>query len=208
MKEYEISNNNKVIGKVKTFKNKYDFKNTIIESNRGLKYSKLNDENNQTYEIEYTVDNVDDLFDIVSKFIYNNEEVFDYIENVKKENNIKTIKKDTKIKLLVPVFYLEKLNISLDKVDYKSLINAKVYFIKKVLETNNDENIKNNVNTIINEYNNFINSSEYEFLTDEEKDMKNKHYINRLDNIVKVLENNTNYKYGKNYIIPIKISNN
>ena len=208
MKEYEISNNNKVIGKVKTFKNKYDFKNTIIESNRGLKYSKLSDENNQTYEIEYTVDNVDDLFDIVSKFIYNNEEVFDYIENVKKENNIKTIKKDTKIKLLVPIFYLEKLNISLDKVDYKSLINSKVYFIKKVLETNNDENIKNNVNTIINEYNNFINLSEYEFLTDEEKNIKNKYFVNKLDDVIKVLEKNTNYKYGKNYIIPIKISNN
>ena len=70
MKEYEISNNDKVIGKVKTYDNKSDFKNTIIESNSGLSYNIKADDIEQTYEIEYIIDNVDDLYFSVSTLRY------------------------------------------------------------------------------------------------------------------------------------------
>lgn len=210
MKEYEISINDKVLGKTKIYKEniKEDIKNTLIESKNGLAYKKINNKDLQTYEITYTISDIDELFDIVSKYIYDNELIFENIEKIKEYNNIKTIKKDTKVNIVIPEIYLNKLNISKTNIDYNSLLNSKVHFIKNTINKLNNNDLINSINEIIVEYNNFKKSNEYEFLTEEEKEQKINNFIKRVDIIISYIENNTDYKYGLDYIIPIKISNN
>lgn len=210
MKEYEISVSDKVLGKVNVFNVniKINLSNSLIESNGGLSFESIDRINYQTYEIEVNVNNIDDLYDIVSLYIYENDKVFEKIEEIKNYNNIKTIKKDTNIKIVVPEIYLKKLNKSKNDIDLNSLMYSKIHFIKNTIITLNDNDMLESLNEIIKEYNNYLNSNEYEFLTDDErKDIIYK-YLNRVDVIIDYIEENTNFKYGKDYVIPIKISNN
>ena len=210
MKEYEISVSDKVLGKVNVFIDniKIDLSNSLIESNDGFSFEKIDEEDYQTYEIELKVNNIDDLYDIVSLYIYENDKVFEKIEEIKNYNNIKTIKKDTNIKIVVPEIYLKKLNKSKNDIDLNSLMYSKVHFIKNTIITLNNNDMLESLNKIKNDYNNYLSNSEYEFLTDDEKkDIINK-YLNRVEVIIDFIEQNTNFKYGKNYVIPIKVSNN
>ena len=123
-------------------------------------------------------------------------------------NNIKNIKKGTKINILVPLIYLQKLGFSKDDIDLQSLFLSKVYFVKETITSLKNNVLVENLNNLINQYNNYINNNEYEFLTDEEKEENIHKYINKIDKFIEEIEYNTNYKYGKDYIVPIKISNN
>lgn len=209
MREYEISIDDTVLGKAKVYKENitHDLKSSLMESNSGYTFNNVY-EDSQTYEVMFKVDNVDDLYDIVSKYVYDSNKVFEEIDEIKKYNDIKSIKKDTNLKLVVPEIYLSKLNISKNNIDYNSLLNSKVYFIKGVIPTLNNNEILNSLNDVIIEYNNYIKANEYEFLTDEEKREIVGEYLKRLDKLIEFIEKNTKYKYGKNYVVPIKISNN
>lgn len=206
MKEYEISIDNNVLGNAKIYFDniKDDLKSSLIESNGGLTFLNV-DEDSQTYEITFIVDSVDDLYDVVSKFISDSDQVFKYIEEIKEYNDIKYIKKDTNIRVVVSEKNLNKLDISKNNIDYNSLLKSKIHFIKSVIPKLNSNEIVSSLNNIINEYNNYINSSEYEFLTDDEKRDKINEFLNGLNKLIEFIENNTKYKYGKNYVVPIKI---
>lgn len=209
MKEYEISYNDKDIGKVKLFKDNLNknIKNSLITSNKKIKYNVVDSYKEQKlYEVTININDVDDLYDIVKLYIYNEKEIYDNIDKIKEYNNIKTIKKDTNIKIIIPEIYLNNLSISKENIDKESLFKSKVYFIKSALNNYNNEELNKELNTIIQNYTIYKNSNEYEFLTDEELSNNINKYIDRTNSIIKIIEINTKYRYGKDYIIPIKIN--
>lgn len=208
MKQYEISNNGVFIGtiNVQEYNINKTLKNTIIETKTNTSY-KLNN-TNQTYELTFLVNNMDELYDIVSKYISKHDKIFEEIEEIKKTNKINSIKKDTIITITVSEPILLKFNKTKTDVDLNSLLNSKIHFVRKVLQNNQLDNITTNINNIINEYNSYINSNEYEFFTDIEKEEKIRTFIISVDKLISNIEENTNYKYGKNYIVPIKIQMN
>ena len=197
MKDYEIYDGSKLVGLVNmNEKKKGDlYKNSIIESNAGLKYKSVDlNKFSQKYELEFMVDSVDDLYDIVKVYINDDKKIFDEIEVIKKYNDIKNIKKGQTIKLYVTMPILKYFNKSIDDVDKNSLINSKIYFITKVSDTNGDSDLKN-----------IINSQEYSFYDDSEKNKLINKALGLLDNIIKEIENNTNFMYGENFSVPLKI---
>lgn len=208
MKEYEISVSDKVIGKVNIYKENInkELNSSLIESNKGMSFKKIDEKDYQTYELEYTVNNIDDLFDIVSKYIYDKTKVFDMIEDIKKYNNIKSIKKNTNIKIIVPEIYLSKLNKSKEDINLNSMFLSKIHFIKSVMSTLNNIELIDKLNNIIKDYNTYINSSEYEFYDFDEIKNNINAFLKRLDEIINYIESKSNFMYGKNYIIPIKIN--
>lgn len=209
MKEYEISYNDKNIGKVKLFKDNLnkDIKNSFIVNNYNSDYKILDHKIDlQQYELEYVINDVDDLYDIVSKFVYKNNDIFDNVEKIKKYNDIKTIKKNTIIKIVVPEIYLNNLSISKNNIDKGSLFKSKLYFVKKVSENNKLDDIKNKLDSLINSYKQYKNNNEYDFLTEEEKKNNIDKYINKTNELIELIEKDTKYRYGKDYIVPIKIN--
>jgi len=206
MKEYEISVNNKTKGKVKIFKDNLnkDIKNSLITSNKEYNYNVVDyKEDLKQYEVSFVISDVDELYDIVSKYTYNNE-IFNVIEEIKEYNNLKTIKKNTLVNIIIPEIYLNNLNINKNNIDKESLLESKMFFVNKV---SNELNIEDKSRLIKENYINYRNSKEYEFLTDKEKINYVDKYLNELDIIIKDIENKSNYKYGKDFIIPIKINN-
>jgi len=206
MKEYEISLNNKNVGKVKIFKDNLNkkIKNSLITSNKEYKYNIIDSkEDLKQYIVSFIVNDTDDLYNIVSKYVYNNE-IYKVIEEIKKYNNIKNIKKNTLINIIVPEIYLNNLNIDKNKIDKESLLYSKLHFISNV---SNEINISDKSIFIKNNYEKFIKDKEYEFLTDKEREKEILKFMNEVDIIIGSLENETKYRYGKDYIIPIKINN-
>ena len=206
MKEYEITLNNKNVGKVKIFKDNLNknIKNSLITSNKEYKFNVVDSkEDLKQYIVSFIINDNDDLYDIVSKYIYNNE-IYNVIEEIKKYNNIKTIKKNTLINIIVPEIYLNNLNIDKNKIDKESIFYSKIHFIKSVSK---ELNIVDNSLLIKKNYDKFINDKEYEFLTDKEQEKEVLKYMNEIDKIIENLEKDTNYKYGKDFIIPLKINN-
>ena len=106
MIDYEISNNNVILGNVHIFKNniKNNFDNSIINYITTRKY-KFNEFNLQTYIINVTINDIDDLYDIISN--YKKDEIFEEIDKIKEYNNIKTIKKNTKLDIIIKKQYLK-----------------------------------------------------------------------------------------------------
>ena len=207
MKEYEISVNNKTKGKVKIFKDNLNknIKNSLITSNKEYTYNIVDSENDlKQYIVPFIINDIDELYEIVSKYTYNNE-TFNVIEEIKNYNNIKSIKKNTLVNIVVPEIYLNNLNISKNNINKESLLESKIYFISKVCS---ELEIEDKSILIKDNYINYKNSKEYDFLIDKEKINYIDKYINELDEIIKSLENKSNYKYGKDFIIPIKINNN
>ena len=97
------------------------------------------------------------------------------------------------------------MDLSINDVELNSLINSKIYFINKACEGYNLVNIKEKLDKIIKNFQSIINSIEYTFYTDKEKkDIQNK-ALNMLDDLIVVVEDKTNYKYGKHFSIPLKI---
>ena len=206
MKEYEISVNNKTKGKVKIFKDNLnkDIKNSLIISNKDYSYNIVDSHSDlKQYIVSFIINDTDELYDIVSKYTYNNE-IFNVIEEIKKYNNIKSIKKNTLVNIIIPEIYLNNLNININNIDKESLLESKIYFIDKV---SNELKIEDKSKLIKDNYNNYKNSKEYDFLTDKEKLNYIDKILDELDEIIKFLENKSIYKYGKDFIIPIKIHN-
>ena len=141
MKEYEISVNNKNLGKVKIFKDNLNkkIKNSLIKSNKEQKYKVVDYKDDlKQYIVSFIINDIDELYNIVSKYTYNNE-IFNVIEDIKRYNNIKNIKKNTLINIVIPEIYLNNLNINKNNIDSESLLNSKIYFVNKVSEKLNIE---------------------------------------------------------------------
>ena len=203
MKEYEIINNNKKVGTVKIYNDIENSSNSMIKSEKDLMYDMVNDIELQTYVISIIVNDEDELYDNIS--IFKKDDIFDEIEKIKKMNNIKHISKNTKLDIVIPSIYLKYFNKDKNNVNIVSLFHSKVNFLKSVLKEVGGVELKKNLNNIIISYNNYKNSNEYSFLEDEEKNKKIKEYLNEIDKIINYIENNTDYKYGKIFITPIRI---
>lgn len=205
MKEYEIYDNNIRLGIVKLYENNIsnNINNSIIEDNKMFRNIIFNKGNKQTYLVSINVNDIDELYDIVSK--YNIDNVYEEIDNIKKYNNIKSIKKNTKLDIIVKENDLYLFNKSIKDINIDSLINSKIYFIDNVIDDANLVSIKDKLDIIKNNYNNKKSSSTYEFLLEEEKENVLKDYLVSLDKLIKFIEDNTNYKYGIDYVISIKI---
>ncbi len=205
MKEYEIYDNNIRLGIVKLYENNIsnNINNSIIEDNKMFRNIIVNKGNKQTYLVSINVNDIDELYDVVSK--YNSDNVYEEIDNIKKYNNIKSIKKNTKLDIIVKENDLYLFNKSIKDINIDSLINSKIYFIDNVIDDANLVSIKDKLDIIKNNYNNKKSSSTYEFLLEEEKENVLKDYLVSLDKLIKFIEDNTNYKYGIDYVISIKI---
>ncbi len=205
MKEYEIYDNNIRLGIVKLYENNIsnNINNSIIEDNKMFRNIIFNKNNKQTYLVSINVNDIDELYDAVSK--YNSDNVYEEIDNIKKYNNIKSIKKNTKLDIIVKENDLYLFNKSIKDINIDSLINSKIYFIDNVIDDANLVSIKDKLDIIKNNYNNKKSSSTYEFLLEEEKENVLKDYLISLDKLIKFIEDNTNYKYGIDYVISIKI---
>lgn len=205
MKEYEIYDNNIRLGIVKLYENNIsnNINNSIIEDNKMFRNIIVNKGNKQTYLVSINVNDMDELYDIVSK--YNIDNVYEEIDNIKKYNNIKSIKKNTKLDIIVKENDLYLFNKSIKDINIDSLINSKIYFIDNVIDDANLVSIKDKLDIIKNDYDNKKSSSTYEFLLEEEKENVLKDYLVSLDKLIKFIEDNTNYKYGIDYVISIKI---
>ena len=127
MIDYEISNNNVILGNVHIFKNniKNNFDNSIINYTTTQKY-KFNEFNLQTYIINVTINDIDDLYDIISK--YKKDKIFEEIDKIKEYNNIKTIKKNTKLDIIIKKQYLKYFKY--ESINKESVLESKLYFIK------------------------------------------------------------------------------
>lgn len=205
MKEYEIYDNNIKLGIVKLYENNINtnISNSIIENNTKYKNIIYNINNKQTYIVSVNINNIDELYDIVSK--YKKDNIYDEIDNIKKFNNIKSIKKNSIINIIVKKDDLYLFNKSMHNINIESLINSKIYFIDNVINNNNLNIILDKFNIIKNSYNDKKNSSTYEFLLEEEKNKVLNDYLISLDKLIKYIEDNTKYKYGIDYVIPISI---
>ncbi len=205
MKEYEIYDNNVRLGIVKLYENNIsnNINNSIIEDNKMFRNIIFNKGNKQTYLVTINVNDMDELYDVVSK--YNSDNVYEEIDNIKKYNNIKSIRKNTKLDIIVKENDLYLFNKSIKDINIDSLINSKIYFIDNVIDDANLVSIKDKLDIIKNDYDNKKSSSTYEFLLEEEKENVLKDYLVSLDKLIKFIEDNTNYKYGIDYVISIKI---
>lgn len=183
------------------------FKNGIIDSSKDKQYRVVSiEEDLQKYELSFDINDVDDIYDIVSKYISDDKDRFQEIDKIKEYNNIKTIKKPMTIKLLLHKSYLKYFNKSLKNVDKNSLVNSKIYFIKKVCEINKLNEIKEKLNNEIKHFNNIISSNEYAFYENSEKDIVVKKAIEKLNKLINEIEDVTEYKYGKDFVTNIKIN--
>lgn len=205
MLEYEISNHNKLLGKVVVYKNniKDNLINSILRTDNNFKIIKLDDNSKQKYIISINVNSNDELYDEVSK--YYSGDIYLEIENIKKYNKIKNIKKNTKLDIIVDMNKLYLFSKSLKDINLDSLIDSKLYFIDNVINVNNINDISDKYNFIKSSYLDKKNGSTYEFLLEEEKVHILNEYINKLDEVINYIENNTNYKYGRDFVVPIRV---
>lgn len=206
MQEYEISNNNKILGKIKIYNNINDnFNNSIIIDNKNFKKIILKNNNIlQTYIVSVNINSDDDLYDILNK--YYDGDIFEKINEIKKYNNLKNIKNNTNINIIIDYKILNIFNKNLNDINLDSLIESKINFIKNVNKTLHNVNMIDELNLIISSYNEKKKDSMYDFLEDDEKKEILNEYIEKLDNMIENLEENTIYKYGVDFVIPIKLN--
>ena len=206
MQEYEISNNNKILGKIKIYNNINDnLNNSIIIDNKNFKKIILKNNNIlQTYIVSVNINSDDDLYDILSK--YYDGDIFEKINEIKKYNNLKNIKNNTNINIIIDYKILNIFNKNLNNINLDSLIESKIKFIKNVNKTLHNVNMIDELNLIISSYNEKKKDSIYDFLEDDEKKKILNEYIVKLDNMIENLEENTIYKYGVDFVIPIKLN--
>ena len=204
MQEYEILNNNKELGKVKIYSDKYNsLNNSIIINNIDYKKIVLKHDNLQTYIINVVVDDIDFLYDIVSK--YCNSDIYKEIDKIKKYNKIKNIKKDTNINLILDKKSLKIFNKKISDVNIESLIESKIYYVENVVNNIDLPIIKNKIDILKDNYYKKISDSTYEFLLEEEKKSLLNNYNKCLNELIDYIDNNTNYKYGNDFVKSIKI---
>lgn len=204
MQEYEISNNNKVLGKVKIYSDRYNsLNNSIIINNIDYKKIVLKHDNLQTYIINVVVDDDDLLYDIVSK--YCNSDIYKEIDKIKRYNKIKNIKKGTNINLILDKKLLKIFNKKISDVNIESLIESKIYYIENVVNNIDLPIIKNKIDILKDNYYKKISDSTFEFLLEEEKKSLLNNYNKCLNELIDYIDNNTNYKYGNDFVKSIKI---
>ena len=205
MQEYEISNNNKILGKIKIYNNINDnLNNSIIIDNKNFKKIILKNNNIlQTYIVSVNINSDDDLYDILNK--YYDGDIFAKINEIKKYNNLKNIKNNTNINIIIDYKILNIFNKNLNDINLDSLIESKINFIKNVNKTLHNVNMIDELNLIISSYNEKKKDSMYDFLEDDEKKEILNEYIEKLDNMIENLEENTIYKYGVDFVINIKL---
>lgn len=204
MQEYEILNNNKVLGKVKIYTDKYNnLNNSIIVNNIDYKKIVLKHNNLQTYIINVVADDIDFLYDIVSK--YCNSDIYKEIDKIKKYNKIKNIKKGTNINLILDKKSLKIFNKKISDVNIESLIESKIYYVENVVNNIDLPIIKNKIDILKDNYYKKISDSTYEFLLEEEKKSLLNNYNKCLNELIDYIDNNTNYKYGNDFVKSIKI---
>ena len=206
MQEYEISNNNKILGKIKIYNNINDnLNNSIIIDNNNFKKIILKNNNIlQTYIVSVNINSDDDLYDILNK--YYDGDIFEKINEIKKYNNLKNIKDNTNINIIIDYKILNIFNKNLNDINLDSLIESKIIFIKNVNKTLHNVTMIDELNLIISSYNEKKKDSMYDFLEDDEKKKILNEYIEKLDNMIENLEENTIYKYGVDFVIPIKLN--
>lgn len=206
MQEYEISNNNKILGKIKIYNNINDnLNNSIIIDNKNFKKIILKNNNIlQTYIVSVNINSDDDLYDILNK--YYDGDIFEKINEIKKYNNLKNIKNNTNINIIIDYKILNIFNKNLNDINLDSLIESKIIFIKNVNKTLHNVNMIDELNLIISSYNEKKKDNMYDFLEDDEKKKILNEYIEKLDNMIENLEENTIYKYGVDFVIPIKLN--
>ena len=206
MQEYEISNNNKILGKIKIYNNINDnLNNSIIIDNKNFKKIILKNNNIlQTYIVSVNINSDDDLYDILNK--YYDGDIFEKINEIKKYNNLKNIKNNTNINIIIDYKILNIFNKNLNDINLDSLIESKINFIKNVNKTLHNVNMIDELNLIISSYNEKKKDSMYDFLEGDEKKKILNEYIEKLDNMIENLEENTIYKYGVDFVIPIKLN--
>ena len=206
MQEYEISNNNKILGKIKIYNNINDNLNkSIIIDNKNFKKIILKNNNIlQTYIVSVNINSDDDLYDILNK--YYDGDIFEKINEIKKYNNLKNIKDNTNINIIIDYKILNIFNKNLNDINLDSLIESKIIFIKNVNKTLHNVTMIDELNLIISSYNEKKKDSMYDFLEDDEKKKILNEYIEKLDNMIENLEENTIYKYGVDFVIPIKLN--
>ena len=209
MKDYEMYDNDIKVGITNIYwdniNNKYN--NSIIKSIKNATYKIVSiSDKVQYYELEFIIDNRDDLYDIVSKYILDDNEKFVEIDRIKNNNNIKRIRKNQLIKIIILEKYLKCFDITKKDIDLNSLINAKIYFINKVCENNkNLDNLKVKLEQVINNFKNIINSKEYTFYLDNEKNKIKNRALDMLNDLVLIVENKTSYRFGKDFAVPLKV---
>lgn len=212
MRDYEMFDNDVRLGITNVYWKNINtiFKNSIISTKINSNYKILNnDESIQMYSLEYNIKDKDELYDIVSKYVEGDKERFIEIENIKKYNKIKKIKKNQEISILIPYNILSKFNLTTKDVDINSAINSMIYFINNVCENNNEvTDVKRKLDKLIGNFKNIINSIDYTFYLDSEKEkLKEEAYV-KIKELIDIVENKTGYKYGKHYLIPLKIKCN
>ena len=200
--EYEISKDNKVLGNVKIYKKIDNYNKSLIISEDNIPY-RINNHSKQTYLVDVSIDSIDDLYDIIN--LYKKDKIFDEIEYLKKFNNINKIKKNTVISIIIPYNSLKRFKKTINDIDIFSLLKSKVSFIQSVYSTNRNIDIKDKLNNVIRKFNKFKSSQEYEFMTDEEKEAEVKKYINQANELIDYIENLTEYRFGEDFITPIKL---
>jgi len=208
MQDFEMYDGEIKLGTVYVFWDNINnkLKNNIINTKKNSKYKIVSiDEYGSKYELEFLIKDIDDIYDIVYKYIKDNKDIFNEINKIKKYNYIKNIKKPTKIKVIIPSIYLKYFNKSTKDIDKNSIINNKIYFINKSCENNNLEDIKIELNKIIKYFNNIIKSNEYEFYDKDEKDKIANKAIDSLDKLISNIEMKSNYKFGKHFVRNLKI---
>lgn len=209
MQDYEMYDGDIKKGIINIYWDNIDNKHKkgLIDSTKGKKYKIVNiNEDLQKYELNFDVNDIDDIYDIVSKYIADDKDRFQEIDKIKEYNKIKNIKKPITIKILLHKSYLKYFNKSLKDIDKNSLINSKIVFIKKVCELNKLEDIKTKLNNEIKYFNNIISSNEYAFYENSEKNIVINKAIEKLNKIINEIEDITEYRYGKHFITNLKIN--
>jgi len=129
MKDYEMYDGEEKKGTINIFWDNVTLKHksSIIESIEDKKYKivDINDDG-QKYELYFNINDIDDIYDIVSKYISDDKQRFIEIDKIKELNNIKNIKKTQSIKILLPKNYLKFFNKSIKDLDKNSIINYKI----------------------------------------------------------------------------------
>ena len=184
----DIESVNNVADKINYIKNTYLKNNNIL----------------QTYIVSVNINSDDDLYDILNK--YYDGDIFEKINEIKKYNNLKNIKDNTNINIIIDYKILNIFNKNLNDINLDSLIESKIIFIKNVNKTLHNVTMIDELNLIISSYNEKKKDSMYDFLEDDEKKKILNEYIEKLDNMIENLEENTIYKYGVDFVIPIKLN--
>ena len=104
MQDYEMYDGDIKKGIINIYWDNIDNKHKkgLIDSTKGKKYKIVNiNEDLQKYELNFDVNDIDDIYDIVSKYIADDKDRFQEIDKIKEYNKIKNIKKPITIKNII-----------------------------------------------------------------------------------------------------------